>query len=139
MVYFDAREVFASQLSCPILNQDESFLFHEQKDPFAEPPTSENVGDINTGRCYHDTYKALIKKKGLDMLLPSILAMDKTQPPRSCRSPPDGTDFPRLLKHSVRSQPIAMRILGYFNHTTPARKRTPRGNEEDSMRQPTFL
>jgi hypothetical protein len=132
MVYFDAREVFASLLSCPILNQDESFLFHEQEDPFAEPPISDHVGDINTGRCYHETYKALVKKKGLDMLLPSVLAMDKTHLDLAGRLQMEPITISHgLLKHSIRSQPIAMRILGYINHTTPAHKRSPSAKEAD--------
>jgi len=78
MVYFDASAVFASLLSCPTLNQDEYFLFHDQKDPFAQPSKSADVGDINTGRCYRKTYDALVKKVGVDIILPTILAMDKT-------------------------------------------------------------
>ena len=62
VVFFDAREVFASLRLCPILNQGKSFLFHDQKNPFAEPPTASDIGDINTGRCYHATNKALANK-----------------------------------------------------------------------------
>ena len=36
-----------------------------------------------------------------------------------------------LMKHSVRSQPIAMRILGYINHSTPAHERIPSAKEAD--------
>jgi hypothetical protein len=43
LVYFYAREVFASLLSRPVLNQDESFLFHEQKDP-TSPPLQKMLG-----------------------------------------------------------------------------------------------
>jgi hypothetical protein len=39
MIYFDAREVFASLLSCPLLNRDENYLFDSpEKDPFIGPP-----------------------------------------------------------------------------------------------------
>ncbi len=78
MVYFDAAKVFASLLSCPTLNQDEYFLFHYQKDPFAGLSKSGDISNINTGRCYQKTFNSLVKKKGRDMILPSILAMDKT-------------------------------------------------------------
>jgi hypothetical protein len=47
--------------------------------PFLVPSRSTNIGDINTGRCYRKTYEALVKKKDVDMLLPAIVAMDKTQ------------------------------------------------------------
>ena len=37
--YFNAREVFASLLSCPLLNHDENYLFDSpEKDPFIAPP-----------------------------------------------------------------------------------------------------
>jgi hypothetical protein len=79
MVYFDARQVFASLLSCRSLNKDERFMFHEQGDPFAEPDARTSViGDINSGRCYRETYKKLVKNPNSDMILPCVLAMDKT-------------------------------------------------------------
>jgi hypothetical protein len=38
MIYFDAREVFVSLLSCPLLNRDENYLFDSpEKDPFIAP------------------------------------------------------------------------------------------------------
>jgi hypothetical protein len=78
VVYFDASEVFTSLFSCPTLNKDECFLF-DRKNPFVAPSGRlSHVGDINTGRCYRKTYKALVKNKGVDIILPSILAMDKT-------------------------------------------------------------
>ena len=46
MVYFDARQVFASLLSCCSLNKDEHFLFHEQGDPQAKYTVQ-----CATGRC----------------------------------------------------------------------------------------
>ncbi len=53
MIYFDAREIFASLLSCPLLNRDENYLFNlPEKDPFIGPPKSSIIGDINTGQCY---------------------------------------------------------------------------------------
>ncbi len=78
MIYFNASEVFASLLSCPTLNQDANYFFDKAKDPFVESRISTDVGDIHTGCCYRKTYKALIKKPGVDMLLPCVMAMDKT-------------------------------------------------------------
>jgi hypothetical protein len=66
---------------------------------------------------------ALVKNVGVDMILPCILTMDKTH-----------IDFgghlqmepimmsDGLLKHGIRAQVNAMRILGYINHSTPAHK-----------------
>ncbi len=61
MVYFDASEVFASLLSCPTLNKDELYMFHDKQDPFAKLCVASDLGDVNTGRCYLKTYD---KKEG---------------------------------------------------------------------------
>ena len=73
-VLFNASEVFASLLSCPTLNQDENYFFDKAKDPFVAPHVSSDVGDIHTGCCYRKTYKALMKKPVVDMLLPCVMA-----------------------------------------------------------------
>ena len=79
VVYFDASEVFTSLLLYPTLSRDECFLFDDAKNPFVAPSGGlSHVGDINSGRCYRKTYEALIKKPGVDMLLPCVMAMDKT-------------------------------------------------------------
>ena len=124
MIYFDAAQVFASLLSCPLLNRDENFLFHPHDDPFVEPSISGDIGDINTGRCYRKTYQALVKKKGVDMILPTVLAMDKTQVDTYGRMQMEPITLSHgLLKHAVRSQHSAMRILGYVCQF-PAHKET---------------
>ena len=79
MIYFDASEVFASLLSCPTINQDENYFFDSAKDPFVAPQLSSGIGDIHSGHCYRKAYDALIKKRGVDMLLPCIMAMGKTR------------------------------------------------------------
>ena len=124
MIYFDAREVFASLLSCPTINQDENFLFHGREGaPFAGPPTSSNLGDIDTGRCYRKTYEELVKNPELDMILPCIGAMDKTNIDTYGRMQMEPYTISNgLLRHAVRSQASAMRILGYINRSTPAHK-----------------
>jgi hypothetical protein len=78
MVYFNTSAVFASLLSHPTLNKDECFLFRRQKDPFAKPSKPSDVGDINTCCCCRKTFNALVKKVGVDLILPTIMAMDKT-------------------------------------------------------------
>ena len=124
MIYFDAKEVFASLLSCPTINQDENFLFHGREGaPFAEPLRSSSLGDIDTGRCYRKTHEALVRNPGVDMILPCIGAMDKTHIDSAGRMQMEPYTISNgLLNHAVRSQPSAMRILGYINHSTPAHK-----------------
>ncbi|KAI2512754.1 hypothetical protein MHU86_1542 [Fragilaria crotonensis] len=119
MIYFDARQVFASLLSCPLLNRDENYLFDSPaKDPFVAPSKSTHIGNINTGRCYRKTYDALVKKKDVDMLLPAIMAMDKTQVDTYGRLQMEPMTISHgLTKHSVRSKHTAMQILGYICHS----------------------
>jgi hypothetical protein len=97
-------------------------LFDDAKNPFVAPSGRlSHVGDINTGRCYRKTYKALVKNKGVDIILPSILAMDKTHIDMAGRLQMEPITISHgLLKHTVRRQAIAMRILGYINHSAPA-------------------
>ena len=121
MIYFNASEVFASLLSCPTLNQDANYFFDKAKDPFVAPRVSTDVGDIHTGRCYRKTYEALIKKPGVDMLLPCVMAMDKTHIDMAGRLQMEPITISHgLLNHDVRRLPSAMRVLGYINHSTPA-------------------
>ena len=118
MVYFDAKSVFASLLTCPILNRDENFLFHGNS-PIAPPPdVVSHIGDINTSRGYLDSYHRLVKNPTEDILLPCILAMDKTHCDTFGRLQMEPITISYgLMKHSTRSSPMAMRILGYINHS----------------------
>ena len=121
MIYFDAREVFALLLSCPTLNQDTNYYVDDAKDPFVAPQASSDVGDIHTGRCYRKPYGALIKKFGIDMLLPCVIAMDKTHIDMAGRLQMEPITISHgLLNHIMHHLPSAMRILGYINHSTPA-------------------
>ena len=121
MIYFDAREVFASLLSCPTLNQDANYYFDDAKDPFVAPQASSDVGHIHTGRGYRKTNEALIKKFGINMLLPCVIAMDKTHIDMAGRLQMEPKTISHgLLNHTMRSLPSAMCILGYINHSTPA-------------------
>lgn len=80
VVYFNAHAVFNSFLSCPDLNRDENYIFHDPEKPDVDPfarPSGLVLGDINSGRSYLKTYDLLVKKAE-DMLLPCVLAIDKT-------------------------------------------------------------
>ena len=64
---------------------------------------------------------ALVKKRDRDMILPSILAMDKTHIDLAGHLQMEPITISHgLLKHSMRSKPIAMQILGYINHSSLA-------------------
>ena len=118
MVYFEAKSVFASMLTCPMLNRDENFLFHGSS-PFSPPPeVIPYVGDINTSRGYIDSYKLLNADPSKDVLLPCIYAMDKTHCDTFGRLQMEPVTISYgLMKHSTRSLPMAMRVLGFINHS----------------------
>jgi hypothetical protein len=82
VVYFSAHTVFGSFLSCSELNQDQNYIFNNKNDPECNPfekPNGAVVSDINTSRCYLRTYdQHQLVKNPIDMLLPCILAIDKT-------------------------------------------------------------
>ncbi|KAI2492029.1 hypothetical protein MHU86_22525 [Fragilaria crotonensis] len=80
VVYFSAHAIFGSFLSCSELNQDQNYIFNDENNPNCNPfakPNGAMISDINTGRCYLRTYDQLVKNPE-DMLLPCILAIDKT-------------------------------------------------------------
>jgi len=131
IVYFKASELFASLLSCPTLNQDKHYHFDKAKDPFVAPQKSADVGDIHTGRGYRKTYEALIKNPGVDLLLPCVIAMDKTTIDMAGRINMEPITVSHgLLNHDICRLPIAMRILGYIHHSTPPH--LPSGANVDS-------
>jgi hypothetical protein len=134
VVYFSAHSIFGSFLSCPDLNQDQHYIFNDDNNPdcnpFAKPKTAV-ISDINTGLSYSRTYDQLIKNKK-DMLLPCILAIDKT----TCDIGGGGRLSLEpivvsygLMRHDVRKTPLAMRVLGFIN-TSPIHHR----NSEPSDR-----
>ena len=67
-----------------MLNKNDKYMFndtqhHDTCNPFAKPE-GRILSNINTGRSYLKTYDKLIKDPASkDMLLPCILAIDKTQ------------------------------------------------------------
>jgi len=71
----DFKAQLQALLSDPRI-RDDNYLFYN-KDPFAPPPEEwTHIGDINTGRCYRETYKQLITDPGRQVLLPIIFYMD---------------------------------------------------------------
>ncbi len=79
----------------------------------APSQTLSHVGNINTGHCFRKTYDAIIKEIGVDMLLSSVMAIDKTHIDMAGWLQMESTTLLHgLPKHVVRRLPIAMRILG---------------------------
>lgn len=120
MVYFDAKAVFASMLTCPILNQDDNYIFDEPGGtPFSPPPEKPKfIGDLNTSRGYIDMYASLVTNPTEDVLLPCVFALDATNCDTFGRLKMEPLTISYgLMKQPIRNTPIAMRILGYVNHS----------------------
>jgi hypothetical protein len=128
VIYFDIKEVLKSLLTCPGLNKDENYMFHDDAnpntcDPFAKPDGS-FISEINTGRSYLKTYDDLIRDPTTEMLFPCIFAIDKTHCDSGSRLQMEPLTISHgLLKHNIRKQPAAVRILGLIN-LGPAHKRS---------------
>ena len=131
IVYFSAKAVMTSLLSCPQLNQDKNYLFNGES-PLTPPnPRPNFVGDLNTGVNYIQTHARLIKNPDRDVLLPCILAMDKTHIDVYSRMQMEPLTISYgLVKRNIRSSPMAMRILGYINHQT--KKGSQQGKNENA-------
>jgi hypothetical protein len=81
VVYFSAHSIFRSFLSCPDLNRAQNYIFNDDNEPDCNPfakPNSAVISDINTGMSYLKMYDQLVKNEEEDMLLPCILAINKT-------------------------------------------------------------
>lgn len=128
VIYFDIKEVLKSLLTCPGINKDENYIFHDAVNPdtcnpFAKPDGS-LISEINTGRSYLKTYDDLIKDPTKDMLLPCVFAIDKTHCDSSSRLQMEPLTISLgIFKHDIRKEPAAVRILGLIN-LGPAHKRT---------------
>ena len=75
IVWNDAAKVIQSLLTDPrILAEDYAFF---GQNPFAPPPNDLNyIADLNTGKCYIDTYNALITDPERQILVPTPLYID---------------------------------------------------------------
>ena len=75
VVWNDFCKVAQHMLADPRI-QAKDYLFFDDN-PFAPPPENINViGDLNTGKSYTETWKALITKPNKQVLLPVIFYMD---------------------------------------------------------------
>ena len=77
IVWNRAHKVIQRLLTDPRI-RTKDYLFWGN-DPFAPPPRKLNyIADLNTGKSYIDTWKALIKKPGKQILLPTPIYIDGT-------------------------------------------------------------
>ena len=122
VVYFSAHSIFRSFLLCTDLNQDQIYIFNDDKDPGCNPfakPNGSVISDTNTGAAYLKMYNALVKNVKEDMLLPCTLALDKT----TCDVGGGGrlsleliVISNGLMKHDVRKMPLCNACSWVHHH-----------------------
>lgn len=114
LVCHDFEAQLQSLLTDPRI-QEEDYLFFDANNPFAPPPGAfTNIGDINTGRCYRETYKRLVKDPSKQLLLPIIFYLDGAVTGQYDHLPIEALKFTiGILKGIVRDKAYAYRTLGY--------------------------
>lgn len=117
ITFFKAPAVLSSLLTSYDLNKDDNYLFHND-DPFADPLRNSEMplGDINTGRCYLQSYRTLCKGEN-DVLLLIPIAIDKTHCDSKGRLVMEPINVSLgIHKRHIRQLSKANRPLGYISH-----------------------
>jgi hypothetical protein len=118
---FDAEAVFLSLLSDPVIFNEDNILFFNRENPLAPPPqwdvidkSKHILGDLNTGKRYHDTYHLRCNVHGRDFLFPLLIFQDKTHHDKKGNlcSEPLLLGFAGL-DYRTRMKPEAWRPLGF--------------------------
>jgi hypothetical protein len=114
MVFHDAKAAIASLLTCPFLAKVDNMLFH-QDNPFAKPPARiKELSDINIGRCYLESHKALIKEP-YEVLLMIPMSWDRTELERTGRLSMEPINITLgIFNRKTRFHPEANRPIGYI-------------------------
>lgn len=113
LVCHDAKHAIQSLLTDARIS-DEDYLFFED-DPFAPPPADFTVvGDVNTGRCYRETWKSLVKNPKKDVPLGLVLYMDGAITGQNDHLPIEALKMTlAIFKNKTRNKAFAWRTLGY--------------------------
>ena len=114
IVWNNAHKVIGRLLTDPRI-RPEDYLFWAN-DPFREPPKRLNyIADLNTGKCYTDTWKELITKPGVQVLLPTPLYIDGTATGQFANLPITPVKISLgIFKREARDKAHAWGILGYI-------------------------
>ena len=113
LVIHDAKFQIQALLTDPRI-RDEDYLFFDGN-PLSPPPDElDYVGDINTGRCYRETYKKLIKDPTTQVLLPMIFYMDSAVTGNIDAMPIEALKFTLgIFNQQTRDKAYAYRPVGY--------------------------
>ena len=120
VICHDAEAAVVSLLTDPRFGDDD--FLHFNNDPLAPPPGDlDYIADINTGRCYIETYKDLITDPKKQMLVPVIFYIDgavagqfeklQVKPLKMTLG---------IFNRKARDKEYAWRTIGYVPNYTPA-------------------
>jgi len=123
LVLHQAKTLVVSLLTDPRLS-DEDFLFFGD-DPLAPPPNEiTQLGDINTGTSYVETYHTLITKPGKQILVPIIWYTDGSVAGQFEKMEITGVKMTLgIFNRQARDKPFAWRTIGYVPNFGKAQSR----------------
>jgi hypothetical protein len=119
---FDTEAVLLNMLSDPAVFTEENMQYFNRDNPMEPPPewdtidkSKHTLGDINTGRRFHDTYHLRCTYQGRHFLLALLIFQDKTHHDNKGNlcSEPLLLGFAGL-NYSTRMNPDAWRPLGFI-------------------------
>ena len=115
LVKHSIKAAIHSLLSCPILNRDDNYLFHDDN-IFSPPPKSlTELSDINSGLCYRHTSKQLINPLKNEVLLLIPVFIDATHLDAYGRMKMEPVTITLgIFNQQTRAQAMAWRPIGYL-------------------------
>ncbi len=130
IIYNDARELTVSLLTDPRFGDDN--WLHFDDDPLKPLPEDlAYLQDINTGRCYMETYKQVITNPKQQMLVPILFYMDDAVMGQFDKLEVEQLKFTLgILNEKARKKEYAWRSLGSVPNYTEAESRGRRLLEE---------
>ena len=118
IVYNKFEDLLVSLLTDPRFG-DEDFL-HFGDNPLQGPPDDlDYIADINTGKCYRETWRKLITKPGKQILVPIIWYLDGAVTGQFNALSVEALKFTvGILNRKARDKEYAWRTLGYVPNYT---------------------
>ena len=119
IVYHEFVHQVESLLTDPRFNDNDYNFFNDN--PFAPPPNEwDTVSDVNTGLCYRETYRQVIKNPEKEVLLPIIMYMDAAVTGQFENLPITALKFSLgIFTTNTRNKEYAWRTLGYLTNFLP--------------------
>ena len=114
IVWNDAKSVLESLLTDPRITDDDYNFFNN--DPLCPPPEDlDYIGDLNTGKCYYETYRRYVKDPTNEILLPVLMYIDGAATGQFAHLPITAVKISLgILGRRAHDKPYFWRSLGYI-------------------------